>query len=149
MAPFFEKPLAPLLEKRHFCGGNGRVARALLDVMLRKAELLGNELSVSYYLKLRNDRYLNALQQADQGDLTPLAQLIAICIFEAIFDDYYSILASTNKLSLLSTLPVPSQRVFDQEERLKMSDAELDDAFSDGLVHLVNLIPQIIPELQK
>lgn len=59
-----------------FTDGNGRMARALLDQMLR--ELLQTSLPSSF-AEARID-HQNALQKADGGDLVPLRELIAAAL---------------------------------------------------------------------
>jgi hypothetical protein len=60
------------LQIHPFTDGNGRVARALLDQMLR--ELLGSSLPVSFSnVQLEHQE---ALQHADAGDLNPLVELV-------------------------------------------------------------------------
>lgn len=70
-----------------FNGGNGRVARALayLVILLEVAPVFAGE-PLPTKLKARKEEYLNALQEADKGDLAPLEQLVLECFRDQLAD---------------------------------------------------------------
>lgn len=104
-----------------FCGGNGRVARTLLNIMLRRAKLLPQTASVHYYLKQRNDHYLDALQFADRGNYRPLRALIGRACTETNIDVIADALRETGQIQALSA---QSRRLSDVDARLRLRDPE-------------------------
>lgn len=66
-----------LLLLHPFRGGNGRVSRAFLHLMLADQALLRSPDQIYDYVALSRDEYLEVLPQADEGDLSPLIQYLA------------------------------------------------------------------------
>jgi len=118
-----------------FQDGNGRVARALASALFMKEEYL--------LLVIRNDAhrdsYINALQQADQGDLRPLVELFSEIQMQDLRDAMEAAdnLASLEMDALLSSAV---QRGMENKDRM---DAEL----KRYLHLLVNTTERIIQSL--
>jgi len=75
-----------LLRVQPFEGGNGRVARLVANLLLRR---LG--LPSASFARRRADRYPAAIARADSGDVAPLAELTA----EALHESLTRLLAAT------------------------------------------------------
>ncbi len=107
-----------------FCGGNGRVSRALLSLILAREGLLDEEIGyapIHYSMKLRNDRYLECLQEADRGNDEPLKMLIATASVESQLDPIVDALKEEGALAQMSET---SRRFATLDERVKMNDSE-------------------------
>ena len=72
LAAFFHHRFAYL---HPFLDGNGRTARLLMNVILMR-----NGYPFTVILKVDRPKYLRALGEADNGNLTPFANLVANCV---------------------------------------------------------------------
>lgn len=69
-----------------FRGGNGRVGRALLDVLLARMGLIVPPMTLMSYCGRYRDRYFSCLRQADEGAIIPLRDYVFRGVWEARFD---------------------------------------------------------------
>ncbi|MHB1417122.1 MAG: Fic family protein [Chloroflexota bacterium] len=123
VAQFFHR----FLQIHPFCGGNGRVARALLGILLHRVDMLPEGLTVHYYIKERKNRYMKALNEADGGDILPLELLIMESCFEAALDDK-ALIENLQRHDAEAGTHLSDSPLLNKNARRKMSYAELSQA---------------------
>ncbi|MBI2953481.1 MAG: Fic family protein [Chloroflexi bacterium] len=123
-----------------FCGGNGRVARALLNMILHRQGLLIGEQSIHYYIKQDNEKYLHALHEADRGRLSLLRELIVTSSIYAHIDQVYALLAQLGKLN---ERPNRNHRIWDPVERLDLSPDEFNTVLESLLPQICHLLGEL------
>ena len=104
LAAFFHHKLVYI---HPFSDGNGRTARLLMNVTLLRA---GYPFTV--LLKVDRPRYLRALSEADNGNLTPFANFVASCVERSL--DIY-LLAFEKDAEILSLAEASKLTPFSQE----------------------------------
>lgn len=120
-----------------FRGGNGRVGRAFLDLLMARLGLIVPPMTLLYYFGQRRSMYFHCLQRADGGDLRPLAEFLDRGILETRIDGMVS------RLKTLSASPTIGRgfrmvlsnhsRVFDASKRAHLSDQEFERACAKAL----------------
>ena len=131
-----------------FQDGNGRVARAIASLVLVKDGLFP-------LVVTRDDKpnYLDALENADNGDLKPLIDLIAklqIAQFRKATAVSEAILAQGDVTAILGGLLKAADKVAAKQLESLRGVFLLADALREDLdVRLVAIAPSITPALQK
>ena len=107
-----------------FQDGNGRTARLLMNHIL-----IQNSYPVLTNISIRDRKqYLNALQEADQDNYTPLIDLVATCVEEALTKH----LIATEELETLTLREAAAQTPYTQEYlSLRARDGSL-GAYKEG-----------------
>lgn len=133
------------LQIHPFCGGNGRVSRALLALLLRQEGLIGEADQVHSHMTARKARLLQALQMADDGELSPLIALIwRVCIEARIDSLVYHLrrVLSPDRLAAMS----PVSQMMESADRLSMDDSDFAEAASHLFTDVQVLLSSILPE---
>lgn len=102
-----------------FCGGNGRVSRSLLTMLLRKYEIIRPHATVYSALQQRKKRLLASLQSADTGHIDDLGELVVIASIDTLIDQVFETLRMIpNQQPLPSWLSKPAVRARTSDRRL-------------------------------
>lgn len=86
-----------------FRGGNGRVGRALLDLLLSQLDVIVHPMTLLYYCGRRRDEYFRCLHSADAGDPGPMEAFVMRGVAEAQIDTFADLLDRTSGIPVLST----------------------------------------------
>lgn len=82
---FAATPFHRFMHIHPFQGGNGRVGRAFLHLVLYRMELLTPPMQIFDYIESRRDLYMQCLQVADCGKIQPLQDYLFRGIAEVSF----------------------------------------------------------------
>ncbi len=110
-----------------FRDGNGRVSRAVLHLLLRQQGLLTALNDFYDVFALRRDEYLEAMKEADLGQVFHLAWIIRIGIADALLKDF---LEDPDLIAILHLLPDDVRDWMDVTTR---SRAPIAEYFNRGL----------------
>jgi len=110
-----------------FRDGNGRVSRAVLHLLLRQQGLLTALNDFYDVFALRRDEYLEAMKEADLGQVFHLAWIIRIGIADALLKDF---LEGPDLIAILHLLP---DDVRDWMDATLRSRAPIAEYFNRGL----------------
>lgn len=109
-----------------FNGGNGRVARCFLMLMLYDFNILIPPSQIFDYIEKRRGNYIPALQAADKGNVRPLAAYIARGTAVAILGYVLSLLEKSGlKDYVLRRVPRDQRRLCDPRINASFTDQQL------------------------
>ncbi len=134
------------LQIHPFCGGNGRVSRALLTLLLRQEGMIGEADEVHSHLTARKDRLLKALHHADSGALLPLQALVWRASLESRLDGLAYHLRRPGPVGESIRLSPESQFVLEPSNRLTMTDEELMAATEVLFTEVNEALSVLLPE---
>jgi fido (protein-threonine AMPylation protein) len=110
-----------LLVIHPFRGGNGRVARAFLHLLLYDMELMTPPIQVFDYIERRRRAYFDGLALADRGDIAPLTFYLSRGITDAVLRPAYETMLNTPLIA--NCLDRDLRRFLNEAERNGLSDA--------------------------
>lgn len=109
-----------------FRGGNGRVGRALLDILLARLGLIVPPMTLMYYCGRYRNGYFHGLKQADKGNIALLRDYILRGVNEARFDVIMDQVQRRENDPILGPKLRPILRghrnILDQDRRAELND---------------------------
>jgi Fic family protein len=123
---FAAKAFHRFLAIHPFNGGNGRVARCFLILMLYDLGILVPPMHIFEYIEKRRRDYIPALQAADRGNITPLTAYLARGSLLAALEFVLSRLEQLDlKDYVLRRVPRDQRRLCDPRINASFTDAQL------------------------
>ena len=125
-----------------FIDGNGRTARILMNLVLMRAGY-----PIAIVTREDRSRYIDSLEQSQQGDLTPFVKLISECISETL-DEYEHAAAEQQQQQNEWTQSFANK--YEQQQLVKVkNEYELwRNAMELMLSHYKSVVDQLNDELQ-